>query len=545
MEYGPAAPSYYNSRLPSGQIYRIHDNFEILTEILPSDRARDADRSAMIIPHSAAIDLAPLIMILHFIPLSRKALLNFGTEIVNDFGYDESWWAGALIDMSDQLDDNGSDSGSDDESNASMSKRLIVECQRLMAFLDGGSKRSFATLDNLLLDIPSDYKSIFNGQVRSNDNTIGLFLKSLTKYWGENNDLSNVFRATVISHDSENEIPLCNLSVEVPSNSPRSLYQIIDEMIWPDGIYENWFVKVPDILTLTFKRGDEQSGTGFAIPEFWRPDRYKKDSIPSVKWMMERQSEVENQLAILRNKKYKLLNYQGKSVVKFLDVSVDYFKEMKTRSKDNELIELNEIEKDDPLSETMDELILIRNKWDSKIRDITETIMHLEQELEQIILLNERGELKCEASSGDTVKLRDYILSGVILSPTEFYIRTKKSQLIDDDKIEWYKFHYNAAPGTSCVVEKVTIEKVIEIVTIGSVEYSAQEVSVVYTSSEAWDDVHRISLPPKLDEFIVLDRMAFEDELSRESDPIVLADREHIESQEFDLEDKIKTEEFS
>jgi hypothetical protein len=496
--------------------------------------------------------ISQLLVILHKIPLARKALLENSGSIIKQYGFNEDWWRGYIIDLTDEF-------ALRSESLQSFA-HMTVETQRLMAFLDGGSRRPLACIDNLAVSPPLQSTLALKGDV-SDINPVGRFLEDLVNFWGENAPVTDIFESTAVNVEYHEMRTFTNIVTEVSHSAANSgtLYDVVDELLWPyNSRPESYLAKVSDVITLTLKREDAQSGAGIDVPLLFFPDRYTQPYIKYFSTLRERQKNNETQLSVLINKRFQAASYMGKDTSKLLKITSDYLDSL-TKSKETGSDREENGGSDDPSYDEFDYTGLEAAAEDMKsvMAQYTARYDGLVRDREEI---QSRIDREANLFKGDSVtdeeifrelfhgeqcpKLRTFILSGVILSPTEYYFcRRKEKQLINLDEDEgksskssadsaglesafavdktarkiyedfqWYKVSKTFTDEGIEVPSAVEIANPHEVTAgakTGSVDFGSQEAILVYATLEnAWDiDAHGgYELSPELKEFIERDR---------------------------------------
>lgn len=496
--------------------------------------------------------IGQLLVILHKIPLARKALLQNSGSIINQYGFNEDWWRGYIIDLTDEF-------SLLSESLQSFA-HMTVETQRLIAFLDGGSHRPLACIDNLAVSPPLRSIPALKGEV-SDINPVDRFLEDLVNFWGENASVTDIFESTVVNVECNEVQTFTNIVAEVSHSaaSNGTLYDVVDELLWPyKSPPQSYLAKVSDVITLTLKREDAQSGAGIDVPLLFFPDRYTQPYLKYFEIMRQRQKTHESQLSVLTNKRFQVASYLGKDTSKLLKFTSQYLDSLTKRHEKT----IENEDKGDFIDESDDEfdytgLEAAAEDMKNVMQQYTSCYDGLVTEREQIQSLIDRDanlfkgdratdvELFCEIFPGEECpEPRTFILSGVILSPTEyFFCRRKEKQLInlaDDEDMsiknssnstepeiesavslaalniyqdfQWYKVSKKFTDEGVEVPSAVEVMDPHEVITgakTGSVDFGSQEAILVYATLEnAWntDAYSGYELSPQLKDFIERDR---------------------------------------
>lgn len=299
-----------------------------------------AFRFPLIVPSSAAVYIAPLFVILHKIPLARRALLNNFQDVVSDYGIKDDWWKGQMIDLSNQFITDGIH----DSSKYSYT-RLMIETQRFMAFLDGRSKRPYASSKELKYAIPSESVNNMKGYANGIDaiNPVAQFLQDITRFPRDDGLLRRAFTSVAFTPrvEQEEEVMLvdvdseergiktdfCNFAVDVKYSFKDSLYDLLDKMVWPDlETPSQCLLELGEVITISMNREDSQSGAGIDVPSLLYLGRYTKEVLPYVQWLHEMKKKGTETIGKLNSKNFSISAFRGKDVLKVLTATTEYFK---------------------------------------------------------------------------------------------------------------------------------------------------------------------------------------------------------------------------
>lgn len=503
----------------------------------------------MLLPSPEILYIAPLLVILHQIPLARRALLNDSQDIVHDYGYEEDWWNGYIIDLSSEFEHS---------SNSIHSySRMMVETQRLMAFLDGGSRRPYAHVKNLALAPPISSLPSLKGEV-PNMNPVGRFLEDLMKHSSNSSLVSSVFETSAVYVPNQEVRTFSNFSTDVSLSlsSPETLFDLVDEMVWPLGeTPETYLSSVGDVITLTLRRDDAQSGAGIDVPLTFLPDRYTLPFLSFIKMLRDRRKEYQHRIGILRNKRFTMMNYMGKDTSKLLQITSDYLRGLSSRN-DEEKEDGDDSDAEDfdytGLEAAAEDLKHAEELFSKKKSFMTAEMQDLQNEMNlESKLFKGADDLEIFEKvfpGQDYPPMRVFNLSGVILSPAEYcFCRRAPENLIDVDEefvedmenpnitstkpeFEWWKVSSSLTNEVQelPVAIKLSAEEVVALAKNGSTEYGSQEVVLVYATADvAWDnEKNSVDLSAALQLFVDEDRKSLLDKLRKEEAvSVVLGDR--------------------
>lgn len=525
QHFGPAQREFYDAGKWGMVQYNTEENVENDMDMTPSVRFRDVNERPLLIPNDHGKYLAPLMIILHSIPLAREAILNAPQpDCVSDYGFDPYWWNGSFIDMNEYFPTRQSQH---------CLERISVECQRLMAFLDGGSKRPFAEIHNLaLLAPPYEAMAIFRGE-NAIETPVATLLQDLSTQWGVESPYSKTFVTTVETDNAEQSETFTNLILEVTVALNESLYDLIDELVWPpnrhDETADAHLDEISNIIHLTIKRDDGQSGAGIDLLTTWYPDRYRKEFKPYIQEINRRTKSIIKEISELTKKKFQFSTSMGKDSSKLLQITLEYLNQVQGDQRSNDLgAAIQDVER------IRNEFEQHRSYLNDRVTELQDTIKRYKQFFKQPVtpgtdeLLPGREEMLPD--------LRPYRLCGIIVSPTEYYYCIYENvgieepeDLIEIDGVDdvdnqsntinflWYKVTMSASNEPVC--SESSEEEALQHAKSGSNKYQWQEVIAIYANDFALNRAeHALPLNDKLKRFIMLDKKAMIKQVSELGD---------------------------
>ncbi len=332
-QFGPATKEYYDN--PSWAMTVSGSAHEIILNPEPEDRKLEGDQPAFLKPSVTGQYLAPLLTILHSIPLANETLL-FRDHVLPEYGQEIEWWDGTAVKLPKIVDlANGRSDYDDDE--------IIYETQRLMAFLSM-TERAYGSVEVLArLNKVSDHNQ---GKV------VGNYLRTwqgaVTRKSPENPNISLFYSlGTRIPFDGTEPTrqPFWSLDVLIDESIAEqglTLYDALDNIIWADDQNEPdnadiFLESIGEVFTMRLMRQHlSKSSIDVRIPALWYPDRYLKSCKDTAFRMKTQKINLVKQVTKIEQLRAKLMEYRrpsrdGKEKTvdagKLLQTAINYFEQ--------------------------------------------------------------------------------------------------------------------------------------------------------------------------------------------------------------------------
>ncbi|WEW55929.1 hypothetical protein PRK78_001364 [Emydomyces testavorans] len=301
-KFGPANRDYYDTTLWAMTPYNDTTIKEVCINPDPEERKRDEDLPSFLRPSKNVNYLAACITILHAIPLSREAFIA-RNMLVADYGYHPHWWDGTRIYAP------GPTSMEDENSGIRKTDDVVLEAQRLMAFLDGtyrafGSADALANLLSARRDSPSKFLPVFLEKWQR---------EVLSLNQGEYS--GNIFESIIVKKSTFSSaepirVPFYVADLSFEPDTVDTLYDVIDTNLWPDspetGFQETWIEHVAPVFIMRLTaRSATSVPLGVKIPPVWYPDRYLESNKAFAQQLRAHRLEVEAELERLEMLIYK------------------------------------------------------------------------------------------------------------------------------------------------------------------------------------------------------------------------------------------------
>lgn len=365
--------------------------------------------------------LTPFLMVLAQIPKFSNLILKHEFLV---FGYKPNWW---------------------NREKCSDNPLLIQEVQRLIAFLNGNSNRSFASLFNLInctnklvseeIESVSDFQNFIMSNILSSVGSIDSSLKE---------PLENMFKvvggynADESSREDEfYNIPITNddICVDLYQTIHRQFFQD-DNDSFADRIF---LLKLPEVLTIVFEPGMNNLTGGFRVEEKFYPQIYSYEHRDILLKVIDELQSIKLRQRDLNQKTFQLRAFNGKSVHKLLSESSKHLQLESLKFAEEEKVFDRQGLDDDAANNP--NACSEKDKYAAAGQGIEMVSSHVNDLLskcaEESKRLDERAAV-LQASKYDIDKLLDpvtkskfepWILIGVILNPVQFYYREKKGNI--------------------------------------------------------------------------------------------------------------------
>lgn len=278
---------------------------EIMLNPEPIDRKRERNVPAFLKPTPQAYRLAALLKILQTISISREALLC-RDKLLPDFGWDAEWWDGTAIRLP-KVSELSQPSYFNDR------EEIIHETQRLVAFLEE-TDRAYGSIDVIA--------NMDGLRGKEDASILPAFLdlwRDIVEHFAPNFQLMDVCRSVLKKENFENPVEdedyrfsVLDLRVdETIADKGQTLYEVIDDTLWPDpnqNVFDKvYFDKTADVFIMDVARvGEKGSGLGIKIPPVWYSDRYLRSSNQQVQEMQTVKAAIRKEIGQIEEAKAKV-----------------------------------------------------------------------------------------------------------------------------------------------------------------------------------------------------------------------------------------------
>ena len=359
---------------------------------------------------------APLLMIFSQIPKFSNIILHH--EYLT-FPYKPNWWNRELC---------------------SENPSFVQELQRLVAFLNGDSKRRFASLFNLI----KPFEKLVKDEFESIDEFVGFAINEIVELissieYSSKDPIKQLFASTCIQN---NDLANKRDIYDIPFNSDELCYNIYQTVYNKLNTDEDvvYLSNVSDILTFSFESDTKTIEEGFSLEEFIFPQIFlyeNRDVFMSIDNKIE---ELRMKNKELLDKSFKMRAFNGKSIRGILTETKKYLHseseklkvlkdgdndddtEMKDADSTNKSTELKDYEKYESASENIGSLA---TNIQQLITQITEETNNIQRNISN--LKSKKFEIDEILNEEQKSTFEPWILTGIIINPAVFCYREKKS----------------------------------------------------------------------------------------------------------------------
>ncbi|KAL1957731.1 hypothetical protein VTO42DRAFT_5574 [Malbranchea cinnamomea] len=526
---------------------------EVCVDPDPEERKKIDGQPAFLRPAEDQDYLPALLTIFHAIPLARESLLC-RKRVATDYGHDAQWWNGQTISLPPRALSTGFTS-----SQPSSKDDVVLEAQRLMAFLDG-TKRAFGSTAALA--------SIRTVGSWGAEKLVEKFLESWQSKTGEYKSddqqpvpfLSRIIYRPDRMEEEPDEKSFMIADLSVGFDCPETLYDVIDASFWadmPDKELEDiWLDHVADVFTIRLTASMGNNGVGVRIPAVWYPDRYMESCREYAIELRKRKLQVEQKVERLQNLIDQISEGEG------VKDGARKFRELMEETLAGSRIALNNHRSSDgqEFSDAMRETL---EQFASQLRSVADQVerklIGLEKEKTEALegLADFSRRLTSPSASPDEPPQRRYTLRGVCTLPHVMYVLKRREIHTEPtrdspsegetDGWQWWRISFsvddaaarlaevNQQPVVPSSVEGqasadrhikrrrisvpsntdvlgYTARPVREIEVLRAAKEESSTVLLVYASDKAVNFQEDV-LPPPLQVFVDTDNKAFEEEI--------------------------------
>lgn len=260
--------------------------------------------------------LAALLVALHGVPGVKKAVL---AHEFTDLGFSPTWFRGDAITMDrDVTLVDGHD------------LRFLLEVQRVFTFLDESSDRAFASLANLVRNLPKDaLKEFIN--VDTLAEAYDVFYKTLVHQLSLVGIESSHFFTNALEESDEDQLRELGMYHIEAEEVKRTLYKSLAELIWGDWVDTTHSVsRLADVMMISIDPCVDDVSfipPGLELPEKFYPQIFTKEFEQIIVEIKEQHDTIERERAAINKELMKLKTHRGKNVQAVLEHSLEFLQD--------------------------------------------------------------------------------------------------------------------------------------------------------------------------------------------------------------------------
>ncbi|ODV87138.1 hypothetical protein CANARDRAFT_194035 [[Candida] arabinofermentans NRRL YB-2248] len=455
--YGNADSEYdltqHHNVIEKEPVYNVYEDFKrmVRTEQIPP----------ILLPNKSDLlegYFAPLLMILSNIPEFRNLILHhqfFG------YGYAPQWWK---------------------NEKCLQNPSVVLEIQRLVAFLTGDSNREFASIRNLT-DVTS---KMITEEYESSSEFIQFILTTVVDLFAKANyDLTSRIQKLLSSsfHNLETgETSLYRAFPVEKSDFAPTIYEILHNILWGKNfemLGKTSFQKFGDVITVSFDSNGDNMMRPFKLDEKFYPQIYTEEYCYLVKAAHDNLLENRAKVKQLSTQLMFLRSFKGKKVPKVLEATLSYLESL--------------TEPEEGVEEAFEEILAVSEHIQRRVQENNEKINTFTQEKSQINIYDIDylfGELKAE--------LEPWILTGIIVNERQFcYLRK-----YPDGSQQWVFFNYELDDGKDFKIDEIEYDDLAVMIQNYSLNDFETGMVLVYVRESVFNSTDYSPMHSGLAEFI-------------------------------------------
>lgn len=425
-----------------------------------------------------------LVVIFHEIPALRNLLLSKGFEL---YGYRPNWWKDEIVSVSSNVLR---------VTNSEENLKLLLEIQRLVAFLDGKiSERLFACAKTFVRAIPSH---IFNVLEKDSVNdVIPVFYQTVMDQVKVLTNSDDKFHEIFESSTVQDGITTTGSIFQIEADYVRAnIYETFHSLFWKSNFQNlgaTYFDSLSDIITVAYHELPEDfTFSGLVLEEEFYPQIYTKKYNAFLKKVVNEQVELVRKIQDISRLNNSLVSFQGKRINSLLEDSAGYLESVYNEGEDKKV------------SDALNELKSLHSSIQSKKADLAAKCQELEIAGSEMDIYNIGSILSQFQNLNKEDEELPYLLTGIIVSESEFYYRLNETNSKFPN--QWVHMKYDGDPRiTSFSAEAVPFKQIrrqIKYYSIGELEDS---LVLLYTNKALLTVKNSDPIPSALAEFLQKD----------------------------------------
>lgn len=417
--------------------------------------------------------LNPFLLIIQQIAKIKQLVYQHEFESI---GFDIDWFNKDVIET--------------DEANKDV--KFYLELQRIFGFLEGTSKRWFASPNLLLNSLPlNDFTKIdsLNDQYLFffyllNDNLKKLKIINNEE---EDNTFNDFYKHQVRS--TFDEITSYGVLECENDDIQNNLFKTLSGIIWGDELSAPQTLEhVADIFTIAIEPSEESISSGLELDEIFYPNVFSTAYKETIKNIDHKISTIRVEKAKVSESLRNLKVYQGKNLLTSINTTLKFLS-----------FELADSPEDLSLKSAVSDIESVEKELLAKREELINRQSELELELNNYKLKD------CESvlSKSDQEPI-PYKLTCAIISPYEFFYLKKSNELIPTE--HWYHVLTDPSDFNGIEVKKTNFKQVKRAVfAVSGLKQLDNPVVLFYVKESTWNEDLSLKVPDSVQEFLKKD----------------------------------------
>lgn len=448
---------------PVANKYNIYDDIprmkktELPPVVLPSD------------PGLFESYLAPLVVILNSIPALRNVLLR---HTYFNYGFKPNWWNRERMFDSNQLP---------------------MEYQRLLAMFSESSNRAFSSIYNLTLAS----NKLVTEDIENGSEYINFILKSVFQSFSKANsslepELKSLLEFTLSTNPTDPTSDTDYYVIPVSSSVIKpDLYDNISTIFWGEN-FENFtsfkLNSLCDVMTFSIDSSGQAIDNGLNLKNTFYPQIYSKEHAYIIGEKYDKINDLSSQYEANLEAIQDTMIFQGKKISSILGMASGYLRSVGA-SMGSEANGFSEGDKILAAGQTVESINEHITKRRDDLKETNETFPDRINTLKELM-----------ADPEEIIKEHDlepWLLSGVVLGPTEYYYKNSES--------EWTHVSVDQETCRDYKVENISFETLQSDVKGATCVDFDTLVLLTYVRQSVWEKREVDELSPALKDFVEAD----------------------------------------
>lgn len=450
----------------------IANKYSIYDDIPRTKRGEDG--SAVVLPSSTGLYdsyLAPLVVILNNIPILRNLLLK---HQYFSYGFKPNWW------NKEKMFD---------------SNQFPMELQRLLIMLSDESQRAFSSTYNLSMAT----NKLASEDIESGPDYMNFIVNSIVKTFSKANTdlesgLKQLLEVTLSTTEGDEGQNMKYYVIPLQSGDLKSdLYEDISTVFWGSNLQNFNHFKLEtlsDIITIPIDTEGQSIEHGFDLLDEFYPQVFSKEH----SYIIGEKYDKVNQLATDYESNLQSIQdmrvFQGKKISSILSMAGDYLQTVGESLGTGDAGGFGEGDKASAAGQSIKAVNDHITKYREELQETNEGYTDRLRTLRE--LMANPAEIVREH-----VELEPWILTGVVLSPTDYYYKTTED--------EWVRVQIDQETCKDYQVEKVDFQTLHhEVRGSTCIDFDSMLV-LTYVKRSVWENNEIVKLSGTQQDFLTMD----------------------------------------